>query len=318
MTNQTIQPEKTIELTKKDRLAVAWRRTFIQANWNYERMHNVGFAYQMAPIVRKLYKTKEEQSQAMQRHLEFVNTHPYLYGPINGVVLSLEEQKANGADIPDQTIQGVKIGMMGPLAGVGDPIFWGTLRPVLGAFAASLALSGSGLGPIIFFLAWNIIRFGFTWYTQELGYRSGTEITKDLSGGILQKITTVASILGMFIMGVLVPRWTTMNFPAVLSSVKVDSADMVNFSQLAEEANKNMLTADTLRDITMQIQNGMSLTDVNVQTLQDVLNQLLPGLMPLLLTFLSIWLLRKNVSAITIILGIFVLGILMYSLGIMA
>src|SRR5699024_1262300 len=113
---------------------------FVQSNWNYERMHNVGFAYQMAPVIRKLYKNKDDRAAALKRHLEFVNTHPYLYGPINGVVLAMEEEKGNGTDIPDQTIQGVKIGMMGPLAGVGDPIFWGTIRPVLGAFAASLAL----------------------------------------------------------------------------------------------------------------------------------------------------------------------------------
>src|SRR5699024_4209946 len=139
---------------------------------------------------------------------------------------------------------GVKIGMMGPLAGVGDPIFWGTIRPVLGAFAASLALSGSFMGPIIFFLAWNIIRIAFTWYTQELGYRSGTEITKDLSGGILQKVTTVASILGMFVMGVLVPRWTSMNFPIVLSNVEAGSDEIVEFNSLVEQVNNNTLSVD--------------------------------------------------------------------------
>ena len=49
------------------------------------------------------------------------------------------------------------------------------------------------------------------WSTQELGYRQGSEITKDLSGGILQSITKVSSIVGMFVMGILVQRWTSMN-----------------------------------------------------------------------------------------------------------
>lgn len=37
-----------------------------------------------------------------------------------GVTLALEEERANGAEINNQAIQGVKVGMMGPLAGVGD------------------------------------------------------------------------------------------------------------------------------------------------------------------------------------------------------
>ena len=91
--------------------------------------------------------------------------------------------------------------MMGPLAGVGDPVFWFTVRPMLGALGASLALAGNILGPIIFFVAWNIIRWAFMWYTQEFGYRAGSKITDDLSGGLLQDVTKGASILGMFVLG---------------------------------------------------------------------------------------------------------------------
>lgn len=307
-----------ITLTKRERMNVNWRTTFVQANWNYERMHNVGFAYIMAPVIRKLYKTKDDQRAALERHLEFVNTHPYVHSPIVGVVLALEEEKANGADIDDMAIQGVKIGMMGPLAGVGDPVFWGTLRPVIGAFAASLALSGSTLGPILFFLLWNIIRIAFMWYTQELGYRAGSEITKELGGGILQKLTTGASILGMFVMGVLVPRWTSMNFPMVISEIQNDADSIVDFEGIVEMANNNSLTVDKLREIVMHLSSGGSITDTTVQTLGDVLNSLLPGLMPLILTLVSMYLMKeKNVKPITLIFVIFVLGIVMYSLGIM-
>ena len=75
--------------------------------------------------------------------MEFFNTHPYVAAPIIGVTLALEEEKANGAAIDDAAIQGVKIGMMGPLAGIGDPVFWFTVRPILGALGASLALTGN-------------------------------------------------------------------------------------------------------------------------------------------------------------------------------
>ncbi|MGV7892623.1 PTS system mannose/fructose/sorbose family transporter subunit IID, partial [Mycobacterium kansasii] len=77
--------------------------------------------------------------EALKRHLEFFNTHPYVAAPIIGVTLALEEERANGADIDDAAIQGVKVGMMGPLAGIGDPVFWFTVRPIVGAIAASLA-----------------------------------------------------------------------------------------------------------------------------------------------------------------------------------
>ncbi|MBU5199706.1 PTS system mannose/fructose/sorbose family transporter subunit IID, partial [Vibrio cholerae] len=106
------------------------------------------------------------RAEALKRHLEFFNTHPYVASPILGVTLALEEERANGAPVDDKAIQGVKVGMMGPLAGIGDPVFWFTVKPILGALAASLALTGNILGPIIYFFAWNLIRMGFTWYTQ--------------------------------------------------------------------------------------------------------------------------------------------------------
>ncbi|WP_027108772.1 PTS system mannose/fructose/sorbose family transporter subunit IID [Lacticigenium naphthae] len=304
------------KLTKRDRFNVFWRSQFLQASWNFERMQNVGWAYAMIPALKKLYTTEEDRAAALKRHLEFFNTHPYLASPVFGVTLTLEEERAAGKDIDDAAIQGVKIGMMGPLAGVGDPVFWGTLRPVLGAFAASLALSESWLGPIIFFFVWNIIRMAFLWYTQELGYVQGGNITKNLSGGLMQKLTQGASVLGMFIMGVLVPRWTSMHFPMVLSRMDVPAEEMVDFSGIAEAANEGVISGDMLRGVVAQIQSGMSIEPEQVTTLQNTLDQLLPGLAPLLLTLGCVWLLRKKVSPITIIFGLFVIGILGYVLGI--
>ena len=209
-----------IQLTKKDRFSVAFRHQFLQGSWNYERMQNGGWCYSMIPAIKRLYPNKEDQIAALKRHMAFYNTHPYVSAPVAGVTLALEEDKANGAKIDDEAIQGVKVGMMGPLAGIGDPAFWFTLRPILGAMGASLALSGSIMGPILFFVAWNVIRFAFIWYTQEFGYKVGTEITKDLSGGLLGKITQGASILGMFIIGGLVQRWVNIKFTPVVSSVE--------------------------------------------------------------------------------------------------
>ncbi len=221
--------EEKIRLSKSDRLSVAWRSTFLQASWNYERMQNLGFAYAMMPALKKLYKNKEDRAAALTRHMEFFNTHPYLASPILGVTLALEEERANGAAIDDTAVQGVKIGMMGPLAGIGDPVFWFTVRPILGALGASLASAGNIMGPIIFFVAWNLIRWGVMWCTQEFGYRAGAEITKDLCGGLLKDVTKGASILGMFILAVLVERWVSIKFAVELPAKKVAEGAYIQF-----------------------------------------------------------------------------------------
>ncbi|WP_071130447.1 PTS system mannose/fructose/sorbose family transporter subunit IID [Enterococcus timonensis] len=299
-----------ISLSKKDRLAVAWRSTFIQGSWNYERMQNGGWCYSLIPAIKKLYKTKEDRTAALKRHLEFFNTHPYIASPILGVTLALEEERANGAPVDDVAIQGVKIGMMGPLAGVGDPVFWFTVRPMLGALGASLALSGNILGPIIFFVAWNIIRWAFMWYTQEFGYRAGSKITEDLTGGLLQKVTKGASILGMFVLGSLVQRWVSVKFTPVVSEVQLDPAAYIHWDELPAGGQG-------IQEAFQQVGQGLSQTATKVTTLQDNLDSLIPGLAALLLTFLCMWLLKKKISPIIIIIGLFVVGIVGHLLNIL-
>ena len=134
--------EKKVSLSKKDRLSVMLRSQFLQGSWNYERMQNGGWAFSLIPALKKLYPNPEDSKAALKRHLEFFNTHPYIASPILGVTLALEEDRANGAQIDDATIQGVKVGMMGPLAGIGDPVFWFTIRPILGAIAKPMKKNG--------------------------------------------------------------------------------------------------------------------------------------------------------------------------------
>ena len=302
--------EKKVALTKQDRIAVCWRSTFLQGSWNYERMQNGGYCYAMIPAIKRLYTTQEEQAAALKRHLEFFNTQPYVAAPILGVTLALEEDRANGAPVDDAAIQGVKVGMMGPLAGVGDPVFWFTVRPILGALAASFAMSGNIIGPILFFILWNVIRYAFLWYTQEFGYKAGTAITKDLSGGLLQKVTQGASILGMFVLGALVQRWVSVNFPIQVSKVDLSEGAYIEWDKLPQGA-------EGIKQAIMEWSSGRSLEPFKVTTLQDNLNSLVPGLMAMLLTFLCMYLLKKKVSPIVIILGLFVVGIIFHAIGLM-
>ena len=269
------------KLTKSDLNSMFIRSNFHQGSWNYERMQALGYCFAMVPIIKRLY-TGDERKEAIKRHLEFFNTQPFVTAPILGVTAAMEEQRSNGADIDDGAINGIKIGLMGPLAGVGDPIFWGTLRPVTAALGASIALTGSILGPILFFLLFNAVRLAIRWFGVTYGYSKGTTIVSDMAGGRLQKLTEGASILGLFIMGALVNRWTSINVPLVVSTItKADGT-------------------------------------VEVTTVQTILNQLLPGLLPLIFTFVCMSLLKKKVNAVWIIFGIFVLGIIGYGLGILA
>lgn len=275
--------EQKVTLTKGDILSTYFRSTFLLGSFNFERMQSMGFCVSMIPTIKRLYSKKEDQAAALKRHLEFFNTQPWVGSAIMGVTAAMEQERANGAkDVDDAAISGVKVGLMGPLAGVGDPIFWGTLRPVLAALGAGIALTGSLLGPLLFLVLINVVRALTRWYGFKYGYEKGTEIVSDMGGGRLQKITQGASILGLFVMGSLVSKWTSINVPLELTRYK---------NQLGEEV---------------------------VVTLQGVLNDLLPGLLALLLTFLCMYLLRKKVNAMVIIFGLFAVGIFGYWAGILA
>ena len=266
--------ETAKKLTNGDLRSMYWRSTFLLGSFNFERMQSMGFCVTMMPAIRRLYSKKEDQAAALKRHLEFFNTQPWIGSAIMGVTAAMEEERANGAPIDDGAISGVKVGLMGPLAGVGDPIYWGTARIILAALGASLALeNGNILGPILFFVGINLIRVITRWYSMQYGYQKGTEIVQDMEGGQLQKLTTGASILGLFVMGGLVARWASLKIPLEIARYK---------NQAGEEV---------------------------VTTVQSVLDDLLPNLVPLLLTFLCMYLLKKKVSAIAIILVMFVVGV---------
>ncbi|AYA40486.1 PTS mannose transporter subunit IID [Xenorhabdus nematophila] len=269
------------KLTQSDIRGVFLRSNLFQGSWNFERMQALGFCFSMVPVIRRLYpENTEERKQALKRHMEFFNTHPYVAAPILGVTMAMEEQRANGADIDDGAINGIKVGLMGPLAGVGDPIFWGTVRPVFAALGAGIAMSGSLLGPVLFFFLFNLVRLLTRYFGVAYGYKKGLDIVKDMDGGFLQKMTEGASILGLFVMGALVNKWTKVNIPLVVSEVP------------------DPMTGE-----------------IKVTTVQTILDQLMPGLMPLLLTFGCMWLLRKKVNPLWIIVGFFILGIVGFRFG---
>ena len=112
------------KITQGDLVSMFLRSNLQQASFNFERIHGLGFCYDMIPAIKRLYPLKEDQVAALKRHLVFFNTTPAVCGPVIGVTVAMEEARANGAAIDDGAINGIKVGLMGPLAGVGDPLVW--------------------------------------------------------------------------------------------------------------------------------------------------------------------------------------------------
>ena len=241
----------------------------------------MGFCVSLIPALKKLYQG-DELKAALKRHLEFFNTQPFLAASIMGIIAAMEEKRANGAAISPQTLSGVKVGLIGPLAGVGDPIFWGTLRPVLAALGAGIALTGSIIGPILFFVAFNVLRLLTHWYGVMYGYAKGTEIVEEVGENKMRYLTEGSSVLGLLVMGALVAKWTSVNMPLVLSEYTNSQGELV------------------------------------VTTVQTILDSLMPSMVPRLMTFACMYLLKKGMNRLLIIVGLFAIGIIGYAIGLLA
>ncbi len=195
------EAHEVVQLDPATIRSAMWRHLItLQWSWNYERMQALGYAYSMLPVINKVYKTKEERIAAMKRHLVFYNTNPQVGSPpIFGATVALEAQKEA------QVVDSLKVGLMGPLAGIGDTIQAILYRPIIAVIAASLALSGSWFGPLIMFLTgigWTLLMIPLFWF----GYRRGLGVAQDVAeGGIVARITDIATVIGMIVIGGFIP-----------------------------------------------------------------------------------------------------------------
>ena len=259
-------------------LWAAWRRwvMFLHAGYNYERLQGLGFAHTMAPVIEYLYKTTQERAQALKRHLVFFNTEPQIGALVPAAVIALEEERAAGAALTDRVINGVKSGLMGPLAGVGDSLFQGLIVPLLLSLGIALAQQGSLAGPILYSLAISAIVLATSYGFWSLGYRLGkAAVSRILSSGWLQVVTDAASIVAMCVVGALT---------ATVVQLSVSATVRVGPAVVALQS--------------------------------EVLDMILRGLLPLALTAGVWWLLHKRVPAMRVIGLLFVLGIDLTYLGI--
>lgn len=210
-------------ITKKDLIQVFWRSLRLLGSFNFERMQGLGYAFAMIPIIKKLYKTKEDRAAALNRHLEFFNVAPWLSTFIFGITIAMEEERSKNKDFDPRSITAVKVGLMGPIAAIGDSLFWGTIRLIAVGIGTSLTIKGNPLGILLYVLIFNIPHYFVRYNGLFLGYKLGTKFLNNaMESGIMQKITYGASIVGLMSIGAMTA--TMVKFTTPLSFGKDDSA----------------------------------------------------------------------------------------------
>lgn len=180
---------------------------------------NLAYTYAMIPILKKLYKKKEDLSNALMRHLEFFNTTPHIVTMMLGVSAAMEEQNAKDKNFDPSTINNVKASLMGPLAGLGDSFFWGTLRLIATGVGTSLSLQGSILGPILFLLIFNIPHLIVRYLLTGFGYKMGTGFLQRLQkSGAMGSLTIGAAVLGLMVIGGMSASMISIHVPLKIGS----------------------------------------------------------------------------------------------------
>lgn len=188
-------------LDKKTLNQMAWRSLFLQGSFNFERMQAAGWLYGILPGLQKIHTNKDDLALSMSHNLEFFNTHPFLVTFVMGIVMSLEQQKADIA-----TIRAVRVAAMGPLGGIGDAIFWLTLLPIAAGISANLALSGNYFGPVLFLIIFNAVQFGLRYWLMHWSYNMGTQAIGALTKNA-KEFTHAATLLGVLVVGCLISNY---------------------------------------------------------------------------------------------------------------
>ena len=216
----TSKNNETGLITRKDIMKMFWRSFTIQFSWHYERQMHMGFEYMMLPTIKKLYKDDPERlKDAMQRHMEFFNTNMYISTFIGGITMAMEEMNAKDKDFDTSSISAVKVALMGPLAGIGDSLFLGTLRILAVGIGTSIAMQGSILGAILFLLVFNVPAMLVRYIGAFKGYEIGANyLNKIQESGLMEKFMYAASIIGVMVIGGMTNELVVVSTPLTIGN----------------------------------------------------------------------------------------------------
>ena len=207
-------------ITKKDLRKIFWRSLPMEFSWHYERQMHMGFEFMMIPALKKIYKDDPEKyKEALQRNLEFFNCSMYVTTFIGSIVASMEEMNAKQDDFDPTSISTMKVALMGPLAGIGDSLFFGTIRIIAIGIGTSLAAQGNILGTLLFLLVFNVPAFLVRYFGAMKGYELGANyLEKIQKSGMMDKFMMAASIVGVMVIGGMTKELITVTTPLAIGT----------------------------------------------------------------------------------------------------
>lgn len=218
---------KKYQLTDKDFRQINIRSLFFnQWGWNYERMQGSGYLYIMLPQLRKMYgdKTKDLRD-IMKMQNQFFNTSNFFNTIIQGIDLAIEEKEGTKSL---ETVAGIKSGLMGPFAAIGDSIFAALVPAIMGAIAANMAVQGNAIGAFLW-MAVNFVIMWFRWVQLKFAYKQGVNLVTAMQGQ-LNALTNAATLLGVYVVGALAATMvnTKIIYVAHLGKMAVNFQDKID------------------------------------------------------------------------------------------
>lgn len=175
--------------------------------FSQEHMQTFGYLWAMLPVVDELYDSDDEKVEALRTYTTFFNTEPQIGTMVVGLTVGLEEARANGEPMDAETINGIRAGLMGPLAGLGDSIIVGTFIPILLGIALGLSTGGNPLGPIFYIVAWNVLMYFGMKFAYDQGYSLGGSAVEALVGPQSAALRSSIVMVGTMVIGAVAATW---------------------------------------------------------------------------------------------------------------
>lgn len=204
------------------------------------RQMAVGFLWGVYPALERYYEDDPEgMKQALQRHVQFCNVSNPVFPFLMGLVASMEAENAKSDDFDASSIVAVKAALMGPLAGIGDSILFSVIRVIAASIGISFAMQGSILGPIIFWLIYNVCTFLMRFGLGYVGFASGSQfITKMYNDGTLKIVTKCAGVLGLIMVGAMTA--STVKFNCAIQ-IQIPDGDPVSLQSSFDTIFKGLI-----------------------------------------------------------------------------
>ena len=280
------------KVSKKSLNSSFWRWFYGNLTcFSHEHMQTFGYMWSMLPIIQELYETKDEQAEKLQTYYPFFNTEPQIGSIVVGITAGLEEARANGAEeIDDEMINGIRAGLMGPLAGIGDSLIVGTYIPVLLGIALGLAEGGSIIGPLFYIVVWNVTSIFFQKWIYNKGYELGGSAVEVIVGEQATALRESVIVMGQVIVGAMAGTWVSITTAVQLTT------SIQNKTEMVIEGSKVIEKVTGTQEVPV--------------LLQEKLDGAFPGVLTLLFVLGCWWLMaKKAVSPIKIMLLMVVVAI---------